>query len=278
MLRDASPRRHDRAEPPALAWRRERTERARREARVEQPSRALDSLPPDLARRDVERRRSSSRTSRLLDRDPLLGLYQGVPLTRRGAPTAGSCRTRSRVYRRPLRASVRPLDSGAAPQRDQARRPARAPAHHFGISDERPGRWATSELDPIGKSAGVPLQSRGPEAVRQHARGHHTSPEESHGQDRSQSCDHPRLHRVQAAELPDDEVEAEHARPRRVPEVLPLVRRPHAAPGDPLAHGRRAARERRRRPARRADRAPQAAQVEPQRRRVELLRRVVGAS
>jgi len=39
---------------------------------------------------------------------------------------------------------------------------------------------------------------------------------------------------VQEAELPDAEVEAELARPRRVPQVLPLVRLPHPAPGDPL--------------------------------------------
>ena len=61
-----------------------------------------------------------------------------------------------------------------------------------------------------------------------------------HGKDRSQSRNHARLHRVQAAQLPDLEVEAEHARPRRVQEVLPLVRDAHAAPGDPLAMAREA--------------------------------------
>ena len=71
----------------------------------------------------------------------------------------------------------------------------------------------------------VPLHFRGPRAVRQRARVVPFSPlEKRHGQDRSQSCDHARLHRVQAAELPDDEVQAEHAGPGRVPEVLPLVR------------------------------------------------------
>ena len=70
----------------------------------------------------------------------------------------------------------------------------------------------------------------------------------SHGKDRSQSRDHARLHRVQAAQLPDDQVEAEHARPRGVQEVLPLVRGAHAAPGDPLGmatRGRSAGAERR---------------------------------
>jgi preprotein translocase subunit SecE len=42
------------------------------------------------------------------------------------------------------------------------------------------------------------------------------------------------MHRVQAAELPDAEVEEELARQGRVQEVLPLVRLAHAAPGDTL--------------------------------------------
>src|SRR5436190_7184386 len=62
-----------------------------------------------------------------------------------------------------------------------------------------------------------------------------------HGKDRSQSCDHARLHRVQAAQLPDDEVEAERSGPHRVQQVLPLVRQAYAPPGDALggARGRR---------------------------------------
>jgi preprotein translocase SecE subunit len=43
---------------------------------------------------------------------------------------------------------------------------------------------------------------------------------------------------VQAPQLPEPEVEAELAGPGRVQEVLPLVRAPHGAPGDPLAPGR----------------------------------------
>jgi preprotein translocase subunit SecE len=39
---------------------------------------------------------------------------------------------------------------------------------------------------------------------------------------------------MQAAQLSDAEVEAEHARPFRDEEVLPLVRLAHAAQGDPL--------------------------------------------
>src|SRR5215470_7133404 len=52
---------------------------------------------------------------------------------------------------------------------------------------------------------------------------------------RSTRRDHPRLHRLQAAQLPVDEVEAEYARPRRAAQVLPLVRAPHRPPGDALA-------------------------------------------
>src|SRR3954463_16305646 len=57
---------------------------------------------------------------------------------------------------------------------------------------------------------------------------------ENRNGNRSQSRNHARLYRVQAPELPDAEVEAKLARPRRVPQVLPLVRQPHAAPGDAL--------------------------------------------
>jgi preprotein translocase subunit SecE len=40
---------------------------------------------------------------------------------------------------------------------------------------------------------------------------------------------------MQAPQLPDAEIEAEHARPLRDEEVLPLVRLTHAAQGDALA-------------------------------------------
>src|SRR2546430_8651681 len=60
-----------------------------------------------------------------------------------------------------------------------------------------------------------------------------TTSEESDG-NRSQSRNHARLHRMQAAELSDAEVEAELSRPGRVQEVLPPVWPAHAAPGDPL--------------------------------------------
>ena len=84
---------------------------------------------------------------------------------------------------------------------------------------------------------------------------------------RSTRQDHPRLQRLQAPELHEHEVEAEHARPARGAEVLPLVRQAHPAPGDPLGgppdpssascascrhDGRRSRAARRARPPRRA--------------------------
>src|SRR5580765_1406857 len=42
---------------------------------------------------------------------------------------------------------------------------------------------------------------------------------------------------MQAAQLPVDEVEAQHAGPRRAQEVLPLVRPSHAAQGDAMIVG-----------------------------------------
>src|SRR5918912_4353106 len=61
----------------------------------------------------------------------------------------------------------------------------------------------------------------------------HLEVERRHG-NWSTGRDHARLHGVQAAELSDAEVEAELARPRRVQEVLPLVRPSYRAPGDAL--------------------------------------------
>jgi preprotein translocase subunit SecE len=55
------------------------------------------------------------------------------------------------------------------------------------------------------------------------------------------------MHGVQAAQLPDDEVEAEHAGPLRGVEVLPLVRQAHAPSGDALTVARNTRQQRRRR-------------------------------
>ena len=93
---------------------------------------ALDALPPDL--------------SRLLDNvavviedepppgQPLLGLYQGVPLTRRGTYYGGVLPDKITIYRGPLERLY-----GHDPElHAQVRRVVlHEIAHHFGISDER---------------------------------------------------------------------------------------------------------------------------------------------
>ena len=66
---------------------------------------------------------------------PLLGLYEGVPLTRRGAYYAGALPDKITIFRGPLERLY-----GADPER--LRREVRHVvlheiAHHFGISDER---------------------------------------------------------------------------------------------------------------------------------------------
>ena len=66
---------------------------------------------------------------------PLLGLYQGVPLTRRTTAYAGVPPDRITIYRGPLERLT-----GGDPDRlrEQVRRVVlHEIAHHFGISDER---------------------------------------------------------------------------------------------------------------------------------------------
>jgi predicted Zn-dependent protease with MMP-like domain len=94
---------------------------------------ALDSLPSDL----------SSRVSNveLVVEDepppgqPLLGLYQGVPLTRRGSGYSGALPDKITIYRGPLE---RLYGHDSALLSRQIRRVVlHEVAHHFGISDER---------------------------------------------------------------------------------------------------------------------------------------------
>ncbi len=66
---------------------------------------------------------------------PLLGLYQGVPLTRRGSAYGGALPDKITVYRGPLERHY-----GADPARLRAEIRhvvMHEVAHHFGISDER---------------------------------------------------------------------------------------------------------------------------------------------
>jgi predicted Zn-dependent protease with MMP-like domain len=94
---------------------------------------ALDALPPDLGR--------------LIDNvaiviedeppagQPLLGLYHGVPLTRRTSYYGGVLPDKISIYRGPLE---RHYGSDPAQLHTQVRRVVlHEIAHHFGISDER---------------------------------------------------------------------------------------------------------------------------------------------
>jgi len=94
---------------------------------------ALDSLPRDL-------RASMSNVEIVVEEEPpggapLLGLYQGHPLTRRSSSYAGVLPDKISIYRGPLERLY-----GADPSRLEAevrRVVLHEIAHHFGISDER---------------------------------------------------------------------------------------------------------------------------------------------
>jgi predicted Zn-dependent protease with MMP-like domain len=66
---------------------------------------------------------------------PLLGLYQGIPLTRRSSQYGGVLPDKITIYRGPL---VRLYGSDPERLRREVRRVVlHELAHHFGISDER---------------------------------------------------------------------------------------------------------------------------------------------
>jgi predicted Zn-dependent protease with MMP-like domain len=94
---------------------------------------ALDSLPGDL------RARMSNVDIVIEDEPPrgeqLLGLYEGIPLTKRSSGYAGALPDKITIYRRPLERLY-----GRDPERLNAeirRVVLHEIAHHFGISDER---------------------------------------------------------------------------------------------------------------------------------------------
>ena len=94
---------------------------------------AIDSLPREL------RERISNVEIVVEDEpplgQPLLGLYQGVPLTKRGSSYNGALPDKITVYRGPLE---RLYGWDAHVLRDQIRHVVlHEIAHHFGISDER---------------------------------------------------------------------------------------------------------------------------------------------
>jgi predicted Zn-dependent protease with MMP-like domain len=94
---------------------------------------ALDSLPDDL-------RAAMSNVDIVIEEEPppgepLLGLYQGIPLTRRGSGYAGALPDKITIYRGPLE---RLYGRDEKTLRDEIRRVVlHEVAHHFGISDER---------------------------------------------------------------------------------------------------------------------------------------------
>ena len=94
---------------------------------------ALDSLPSDL-------RAQMSNVEIVVEDEPppgqrLLGLYQGVPLTRRGSYYGGVLPDKITIFRGPL---VRLYAHDPARlRREVSRVVLHEVAHHFGISDER---------------------------------------------------------------------------------------------------------------------------------------------
>jgi predicted Zn-dependent protease with MMP-like domain len=94
---------------------------------------ALDDLPGEL-------RSSMSNVGIVVDDDappdsPVLGLYQGVPLTRRTSSYAAVPPDKITIYRRPIERVA-----GRDPERLRAQVRhvvVHEIAHHFGISDER---------------------------------------------------------------------------------------------------------------------------------------------
>jgi predicted Zn-dependent protease with MMP-like domain len=94
---------------------------------------ALESLPPELLEQ-------LSNVEIVVEEEPapgqrLLGLYQGVPLTRRGSGYAGALPDKITIFRGPL---VRLYGHDAETLRTEVKRVVlHEIAHHFGISDER---------------------------------------------------------------------------------------------------------------------------------------------
>jgi predicted Zn-dependent protease with MMP-like domain len=94
---------------------------------------ALDSLPADL-------RAQMSNVEIVVEEEPppgqrLLGLYQGVPLTRRGSYYGGVLPDKITIFRGPL-VRLYAHDPERL-RREVSRVVLHEVAHHFGISDER---------------------------------------------------------------------------------------------------------------------------------------------
>jgi predicted Zn-dependent protease with MMP-like domain len=108
----------------------ESTDRIDFETEVED---ALASLPQEL--RDVISNVAIVVEAEPPAGQPLLGLYQGVPLTQRGSGYAGALPDKITIYQSPLE---RLYGGDREGLRRQIRRVVlHEVAHHFGISDER---------------------------------------------------------------------------------------------------------------------------------------------
>jgi predicted Zn-dependent protease with MMP-like domain len=94
---------------------------------------AVDMLPDEL--RDAMSNVAIVVEDEPPDGEPLLGLYQGIPLTERSSAYSGAPPDKISIYRGPLE---RLYGHDPALLRDQIRRVVlHEIAHHFGISDER---------------------------------------------------------------------------------------------------------------------------------------------
>jgi predicted Zn-dependent protease with MMP-like domain len=108
-----------------------RVEGITRERFEEMVAAAIDDLPPDLARAVdnvavvVESRAAGT---------PLYGLYQGVPLTRRGSGYAGALPDRITIYQDQICDSCATEEQVVAQVRKTVLHEF---GHHFGISDAR---------------------------------------------------------------------------------------------------------------------------------------------
>ena len=96
-------------------------------------SAALDALPDDIA--VLMSNVAITVEDEPPDGQPLLGLYEGIPLGRRGPYYAGALPDKITIYRRPIE---RIASGDAARLEALVRRVVfHEIAHHFGISDER---------------------------------------------------------------------------------------------------------------------------------------------
>jgi predicted Zn-dependent protease with MMP-like domain len=96
---------------------------------------ALESIPPDLARL-VDNVAILVEDEAPSGSRPLLGLYEGVPLTNRTHDYAGVLPDRITIFRRPI---LRGCTSEAEVVRQVHITVVHEIAHHFGIDDDRLG-------------------------------------------------------------------------------------------------------------------------------------------